>query len=521
MATTTQQQQLEALLKDQIYSNKKLADEKVNYEWKSNSSITLNVVNREGFKSELENTLKQKNISATSKKLSGSSFEGTVITFKGFKSLNVLYKNNAGDKKATTAQQELGATYIFTQALIKNVKYTSPEDLLAKEEKKLKEIFKVPADKGFPYIEWIISFYYSQKILLQKYGSPRFTQFDRDGGFMEYITNLVKIKFGISKKDTWDPADVWAIDGSEKSIENIINSGLENFKDYRELKKDYSNNPNLLEDKVRLGIIKLNEILIGLLKDEKVIGISLKKTNKNAKFEEVNTVVVEELIEKNKALINTVSSPFMVVPSKDFTCKFDIPVGQLTFTQDVKIDISDESGTTYNFQIKAGSSESTTGSNLKFELTIKGKSAARGGKVPVDMLDKFINKLTLTNTDVGTFINQHAEYPKNAKEWSDHIDDYKKMFVKLKQKNISFGFGVDVDTFVSNVTTSFNNGRLSGKAAIATNTTCKLMAFHFIYMILCQMKEERMSELLTDMAFLAQKKNTLKLDTFGPFVKIA
>jgi hypothetical protein len=46
------------------------------------------------------------------------------------------------------------------------------------------------------------------------------------------------------------------------------------------------------------------------------------------------------------------------------------------------------------------------------------------------------------------------------------------------------------------------------------------MGFEFLY-FLVTLKEAQMKELLTDMSFLAQKKNTRKMDTFGPFIKIA
>lgn len=377
----------------------------------------------------------------------------------------------------------------------------------------MKKIFQVPTNKDFPYDDWLEAFYYQQKVMLDKYGSPKFSMFTRNGGFMDYISALVNTKFGISKKDTWNPADIWAIDGSELGVEKIINDEMAKFPNYSELKKDYGNNPALMEDKIRVGIIKLNATLIDLLKKEKVIGISLKLTDKNAHIEEVNVKVVQELAKNNKELLDTASSPFVVDPKKDFTCKFDIPAGKDTFTQDVIIGVKDEKGTEYRFQIKANSSEAPNGSNLKFEATIKGKSKARAGKVPVDILAKIIQKISLKGNQ--RFVNDYTKYPRTSKEFADALPEYKDMFNKMSAKGIQFG--VDVDGFVGNVGSAF----ASGKGPTITNTTCKLMGFGFMYMLLCQMSENEMKELLTDMAFLAQKKNTRKLDTFGPFIKIS
>lgn len=513
---STQQQQNEILLKNQILSNKDLASEKIDYVFSGNK-VTLKVENRQTLKTKLEDVLKKNKIKYESKRVSGSSFDATVITFAPSNSLTVLYKPSGANKppKVSTEQQELGSAYIFTRALVENVKYSSPEDILKKEEKKLKEIFKVPTNKEFPYYEWLVSFYYQQKVLLEKYGSPRFSRFDRNGGFMKYISDLINVKFGISKKDTWNPADVWAVDGPESAIEKIIDNEMIKFQDYVVLKREYSENQNLLEDKIRVGLIKLNAVLIDLLKKEKIIGISLKLTDKNASIEEVNIQVVEELIKNNKALLNTVSSPFIVNPRQDFTCKFDIPPGKNTFTQDVKIEIKDDDSTFYSFQIKANSSESTTGSNLKFEATIKGKSKARAGKVPVDILSKLIKKIQLTDSSVERFVNDYTQYPRNASDFASKLEKYKMMYKKMSAQGISFG--VDLDTFINNITESFSNKN----GAVVTNTTCKLMGMNFMFMLTCQMKENQMKELLTDMAFLAQKKNTRKIDTFGPFIKIS
>lgn len=512
---STQQQQFELLLLAQINSDKELSKESYELSFKSENRAVLQVMNRISFKNRLEQTLKKNRVRFSSKLVSGSSFDSTIITFNS-KNLTVMYKpGSAKGPKATTEQQELGTAYIFTQALVNNVKYSSPEDILAKEEKQLKKIFKVPENKDFPYEEWLQSFYHQQKVMLEKYGSPKFSRFDRNGGFMEYISKLVNTKFGISKKDTWDPADIWAVDGPQSEIEKIINKSLEAFPDYKDLKKQYSGNQNLLDDKLRLGIIKLNSVLIDLLKKEKVIGISLKLTDKNASIEEVNVQVVDAIVKNNKALIDTVTSPFECIPSKDFVCNFEIPTGKNTFTQDVRIKIRDEDGGEYNFQIKANSSESTNGSNLKFEATIKGKAKARAGKVPVDILEKFISKMNLNTGSIGKFTNNYSKYPRTVGEFAEKLDDYKKMYQEMTAKGISFG--VDEKTFISNISKSFSDKN----KAVITNATCKLMGLHFMYMLSCVMTEEQMKTLLTDMAFLSQKKNTRSLDTFGPFIKIA
>ena len=520
----------------------KATQKQVNIENKSSTAKSINftvVVSKEKDRWELKKTLdslllKQKGLKIDSTIRGG---KDTKITFgdkykkAGLEiAINLEFKEDK-PKGVTTEQQELGSSYIFTQALVKNKNYEtllpkgavdskdlSPPQLneIFKDDlPELKKIFGIPKNQTFEYYDWLNAFYFQQKVLLEKYASTKFSRFDRDGGFMEYISKLIKTKFGISKKDTWDPADVWAVNGSEKDIETIINNGLIEVEDYSDMQIKYDT--IMLENKVRIGVIKLNSILIDLLGKGKVVGISLKLTGSKAHIEEINVIMVKELMKSNEALINTVTNGYEVTPKNDFTCKFEIPKNKKTFTQDVRVVANDiENGGIFDFQIKANSSESATGSNLKFEVTIKGMSKARGGKVPVDQLQKLINGIKKNS-----FENDYTKFPRNVEEFEAKLSTYKTMFEKLSSKAVGVDFGVPFEdkskeSFVKNVTDAFNNKN----KAFTTNATCKLMGFEFLY-FLVSIKKKQMKELLTDMSFLAQKKNTRKLDTFGPFIKIA
>lgn len=530
----------ESWLQSIIKKFPKATQKQVNIENKSSTARSINftvVVSKENDRWELKKTLdslllKQKGLKIDSTIRGG---KDTKITF-GDKykkvgleiAINLEFKEDK-PKGVTTEQQELGSSYIFTQALVKNKKYKLPKGAVDSKDlsppqlneifkgdlPELKKIFGIPKNQTFEYYDWLNAFYFQQKVLLEKYGSPTFSRFDRDGGFMEYISKLIKTKFGISKKDTWDPADVWAIDGSELNVEKRINDELKEVENYSVMQKNYATNPAMLENKVRIGLIKLNSILIDLLEEEKVVGISLKLTGSKAHIEEINVIKVKELRESNKALIDTVTNGYEVIPKNDFTCKFEIPQNKKTFTQDVRVVANDiENGGIFDFQIKANSSESATGSNLKFEVTIKGMSKARGGKVPVDQLQKLIDGIK-----PNSFENDYTKFPRNVKEFEAKLSTYKTMFKKLNTEGVDFGVPFEdksKESFVKNVTDAFKN---KNKAFI-TNATCKLMGFEFLY-FLVSIKEDQRKELLTDMSFLAQKKNTRKLDTFGPFIKIA
>ena len=97
--------------------------------------------------------------------------------------------------------------------------------------------------------------------------------------------------------------------------------------------------------------------------------------------------------------------------------------------------------------------------------------------------------------------------------WSNAYEADKKMFdiVKNNVKDI----GVSYQEFITNVSAAFNKG-----GAVATNATCKLMGFEFLYFLLT-IEEKQMKGMITDMSYLAQKKNIRGYDTFGPFIKIS
>lgn len=531
-----------------VSSEKTLDAQEPSFDFKSADKVILRVGKRNDFKTNFETTLKKRKVPFESKLVSGSSFQSTIINFTKYyselKPLTVMYKEGGGNSdkpaKVKTAWQERGAAYIFEQALVNNVDYEKkigaalsklkvgrdalskkvlPEDVLLEVFKddlpKLRELFEVKGSSGFPYIDWLNSFYFSQKVLLAKYSKSTFQRFERDGGFMDYISKLINKKFNISQKDTWNPADVWAVNGSTTVIEKYVDDQMSKIMDYREAAAKYDGVQ--LDNYIRAGTLFLNSVLIDLLtgKNPKVVGISLKLTDSGAHIEEVNFDKVKDKVEENKALIDTVADPFIVDPKKDFTCNFAVTSGASskgTFTQDVRVTAKDkDTGDGYNFQIKANSSESTTGSNLKFELTIQGKGAARGGKVPVELVVALVNKIQR-----GAFVNDYKQYPRTSEDFLNNLEkgkNYKQIFNKVKDncKDI----GVNYEGFIGNVTGAFNKG-----GAIATNATCKLMGLEFLYFLLT-IDEKKMMGMITDMSFLAQKKNIRAYDTFGPFIKIS
>ena len=86
-----------------------------------------------------------------------------------------------------TRMQEIGSAWVFKRAIQDNATWNTWEDLKSDPDT-FNELVKVWDEVGHvPWTdkvdnEWLESFYKQQEVLLDKIGSPKFTEFTRDGG---------------------------------------------------------------------------------------------------------------------------------------------------------------------------------------------------------------------------------------------------------------------------------------------------------------------------------------------------
>lgn len=431
-----------------------------------------------------------KNYDWITKTYTGGKFTGSkkLYTIRMGNDIDIRWrKTKVTPSSPNTQMQELGSAWILERVINDNkTTYKKVQDII--DDKitydKLVKIFRgdVPED-------WMFTFYAQQKRLFNVYnGNSPYTTFNRDGGFMDYITKICATKFGIAKKDSWNPADIWIIKGSQSKIEKEIDKMLD------------GDNQTIYElnDYLRVKYIK-----------KEIMGLSLKKVSgKAAKYEVVN-------LGDRGAYIDT-SNPDMNYPvtPKCFQSNFSIKSGKKNFTQDVRlvIDNGAKKKKTYDFQIKANSPETENGSNLKFEATLKGSGGARLGKAPVDQITEIMN-------DMGErgFKNNYNDYPGTISEFQDSHRKGRDYFTKVIRELISKGMKTDetdIKKIIMNIETSFKSPDDRG-----TNTRCKLMGLDFFYSML-KLGPEKMREFGTDMVYISQKKGTKKKDTFGPFGKV-
>ena len=375
-----------------------------------------------------------------------------------------------------TKMQELGSAFVFKRAIQDDKSWGNILALKSDKETMdgIKKIWKNIGDVDDVDDEWINNFYKQQKTLIDKIGRPNFTEFNRDGGFMEFISDLVKTEYGISGKDNWNPADIWLIQDERKWTKLIKDSV-----------KTTSNKAQ--------GVLYLNSIMRKLFADRQVFGISLKKVaaGKDARIEFVNDK--SEFFQKlEKLRFEYDGSECKLGQKKD-------KEGTITLsTQDTRLYIKDGSNT-YNFQIKANNS--TSMSNLKYEPTSSGSTAARLGKATVELVERLLKDYNLK------FKKDNISYPQNAKEFLDNKGGNWKELIEVLHRN-----KVDID--VPDVQTAYDNLLfVFGTKPFVANAKCQQIKWLTEYLSLSGEDRDTFG---TNMVFIAKKEGR----KYGVFAKI-
>ena len=412
-----------------------------------------------------------------------------------------------------TAMQELATAWILKRAFQYNIKFKSEEDIVRdaptlkglqnifKYNQKQLFIFKTPIVQKTPEAKWLNTFYLQQKKLLEEFSDAQFTVFNREGGFMTFISDLIKDKFNVARKDSWNPADIWLI--KEKDV----------FR--RKIVKAISGASGTQT------IAELNTMMRSMFVNREVVGISLKLiSGKEAKYEEIN--VSDSFFKK------------LEMPKDNYNYTLSRIVIKLNLnkdsfaTQDTNIFLKNtDNKEIAKFQIKGNTTSRLA--NLKFEGTEIGASAARLGKAPLNLVEKLSATKGYDSNLYNVETKKNGNYPTTLKQFQSVQSDYEKMFKRVvasklvkdvgitdrnisppKSSNVDMGPG-PMSEFVYNMSTVFS----SSSSHIAN---VKLMQLYFVDRLL-MLKPDKQDEYLTDLLFIAQKKGNKVFD-FGPFGKL-
>ena len=393
-----------------------------------------------------------------------------------------------------TAMQEKATAFICMRAFKDNVTFNSVEDIIKDTVTKegLEEQFKYQGKKTLEFElpinskstegKWINTFYLQQKKLLAEFSNAKFTVFNREGGFMQFMIDLIREKFNISRKDSWNPADIWLIK-EPKVFREKIQRELDGPKGTQTIKE-------------------LNAIMRSMFQKREVVGISLKLiSGKQAKYEEIN--VSEDFFKK----LENMEGDFNFKVSK-IVLKLGLKGNDQFATQDTVIFLKDKSKEVAKFQLKGNTTSRLA--NLKFEGTEIGASAARLGKAPLNLVEQLSK---LYDRDLyNSRTKANGNYPTNYKQFKERKKEYKDMFNRVSKNSFVKDIGAkNEEEFCNNMYAVFE-----GREPHIANA--KLMQLYFVDKLL-QLKESDQNEYLTDLLFIAQKKGNKVFD-FGPFGKL-
>ncbi len=416
---------------------------------------------------------------------------------------NVRFRETSKKKGAkspdakSTRKQELASAAVFKVALKKKTKWQTEDKF--QQDKEIEKAIRGadrPNDGGYPeayddpHNDWISVFWKQHKTIIDRLTSSKISEFNREGGFMNFITDAVK-PLGVTNKDNWNPADIWGTRGSDeaviKKIEETVKGG-----------------------KATQTIQELNAVLRGMYKSKELIGISLKKTSGHEALWEEYNIEALTLKEIDDYMYKEIDIILNFKPTDKVT-----KMGAL----DTAVKLSQSGGgAEYNFQITSNDTAKAN-QNLKFESKPVGSSKARGGKAEIKQVEKIVEAL-VEQKKGGEFKNKHQDYPKNLNEFlykspgGRSLRDYKTRFNAIKD-HVTTDCN-SADEFVEVISDIFNaDEKKGGRPWVAQS---KLMQLNFIYHDLqIKKKDSKLyKEFWTDMLFLSIKKG----DRFGPFAKL-
>lgn len=366
----------------------------------------------------------------------------------------------------TTDTQEKGAVFVFNQARKPGIAFNTWQDIMKNEEtaKGLTEIFK---SFGEVPESWLVSYFKQQKKLFSVLGKDGWDtiEYKDPNSMMNKIKELIKnVTFNSKsvKYENWSPSDVWLVKQKDDVLKelqgNVVNS----------------HHSQTLQE--------LNDKLLKLIKEERLVGVSLKKVP--AKEQEARFVYVNVSPQKS-ITFNLVNNQQNVKITMNLKYESNKPqkIIESTF---IKI-------ANYQLQIKSNSGSSTD-SSLKFESLSKGLGG-RGGKAPLDYVSDLMK-----DYKIGRLLNDWKKYPSTADVFLK-TKSYERVFNTLKLKsNIDLGVNT-YDEFEQSMLSLYAESDEKWHRIART----KLMEMIFVYQT-TKLKSTLYEDFWKDMIYLSIKE---------------
>jgi hypothetical protein len=421
------------------------------------------------------------------------------------KSKPVRFKFGDGSNKKTitTAEQEQVTLLIIEEVLnIKTPDYKSFGDMWNDHKRKQKGLYKIHKnleDVGDWWKHFELQF--NEITKTKDFPNSKFDVFNHSGGFMDFISDFITKGTGstngyldakkFSKKDSWNPADVWL---------------RQNGPEYNKIKKHIKNAKR---------IEQVNEFLRYAYNNNIIVGISLKKTHgKVLKYEKVNLELRVKDQSFNDYTVKQIKfDPFFDKIDKSFTSL----TSNILLVENTMGPIRSRGEFTLSFKSNTGGP-----GNITYEFFERG-AAAQLGKVPKDRLKTLLKKRgfskgfpTQGNSNYGKDKIANEEYwNKLVKEIdASGILDGDGRWVKGKKSKNS-DLPQSWEDFPKNMTESWTKHGGTKKKNVQM-----MQMVEFLWMLsqIYKKKKSDLDDLITDLFYFAQKKG--QKHGFGPFGKL-
>jgi hypothetical protein len=372
-----------------------------------------------------------------------------------------FYKLSSAD--ATTTKMQENASLFSIQKGIEHNGYTDFRTFILLYRDDLLKIYPDMNE------DWERTFFQQQLKIYREVGNTKYRHYSRDDGFMKFITDLVRTLYGISRKDTWNPADVWLVSeyGTVK----------------REIQRIIRDNETSLQE--------LNSILRSMFHERKIVGVSLKlMSGQTAKWELVN-LEKEDVFDNGEYQfsIDTADLSFKLKPTKKDFENADSKIFMGSRRTNVKLQIR---------------RSETKFSNLSIEGTDLQAPTARLGNAPIDMVARLFRSANLEAQRWRSWKN----YPSTAEEYEKEKAKHEQRFKQLMNtKQVKFGVP-SATKFSENIMAVFENG----DPVIANTKLNQLDLLNEIF----KLRGDSLNNFLTSLAYFCQKKGKV----FGPFAKV-
>ena len=383
---------------------------------------------------------------------------------------------STGGNVIPTDIQEKATTIVFNQALKKSITFNSEDDIKNHPETRRLLLACFGSAWEHRLDDWTWTFFQQQKEFLKEYSKSKWAPFEYHGNdlvhfFQDEIQQVARdldpfVPAG--KYTTWNPADIFAA-YDMPAIKNKIES---------EIKR---------KEPITQTLVELNNILVGLMESNKLVGISLKKVKygNNAEIHLHN-------VESSKILKFEKLEKYVMSDIK-FSLK-NIFVGDKVLCT-VKLGAGDD----YTINITR-----TKGGTLSFNTAIKRTPAAQGGQAPIDMVVALLDGGDRFSKEKDNYRMIHLTKDKSMK------DKYETMYNFVSQRH--FRLAPKFNTWARDIVYLFATDERVAKA--------KMMMLCFFYdAIRYSEKQKDKAEFWTDLLYLGMKVSAK--GKFAPHAKIS